>query len=310
MAKLKISLVVVALKLLQSCGGSSTDEANSINLSPCGDDYTESERGVNVQIVDDYNQSLHEMIVCGNMTYTISSAVMKFMVDLLSGNSSVIPNGVTYDGEGGYLAGSEDFTEVSMKVEFMNGLTSSLGEKDTVITPNLFEADNYLTGVSVTESELGYLVSFSDVGPLVELLGYGTEPTSPITILKTDLLNPTSFSIGVKEIYQRMSVNVLNEQNESTIAYDVQIEEGTALSQVLAGNFKYEVIDATVSRPDLQSQTLDTTSWELEFSGASVNAGSLTGSVSFSSTGGLFLFDGSLTFENSNFGTPSISCQE
>jgi len=231
---------------------------------------------------------------------TLSKAVITFITEVALGTSSgSVPEGVVFQDGGRYVFSSGT---TSMTITFINGEDSSLGTTGSVITPNLFDPDNYLIGSDASVSLESIEITFDSVGPLVELLGFGANPESPISI-PVSLSGLTDRGIGVDNLMVASEILVDDEQRESVITYEVDLREGTTLEEVLEGSFKYDIADASVER---SNQSITNKTWDLDFSDGS--SGSLTGTVTFEARGGVFDYDGTLTWEDSGFGEPTYEC--
>ena len=270
----------------------------------CFTGFTDSQISDNTQIVEDYNQSIHELIACGNITVALCKATFGFIIDVISGTSGgTMPEGIAY-GEGG-IYNLTSANGVEMSIVFVNGVTSSLGEAGTPIVHNMFEGDNYLIGSDISIDFDGAEIAFDETGPLVELLGFGPNPESPITI-PVSLAGLKDIDPYIEDLLVESNILVNDEQNKSVITYNVEMSDGTRFEEVLDNTFSFEVVDASVQRSDL-NQVLTNTSWELNFNkGESSTA--LNGVVAFEVLNGLFDYKGSLSWNNSGFGEALIAC--
>lgn len=97
--------------------------------------------------------------------------------------ADLLPESFAHSADGAYRNASGDIT---LKVYF--GKDYEAGKTGELIVPTLFRAGSYLQGAKVTLEDFTATVSFSGVGPLVELLGFGTMPPNPfkLGILESD----------------------------------------------------------------------------------------------------------------------------
>ena len=176
-----------------------------------------------IRIVVDYDQSIHEMVACGGLNVTLVGAVTSGIVDAIINNSSdATPLEWEFQGDGMYYTNSAD---AEMTTRFYANQDFSFAAEGEALTENLFLVDTYLVGARVEanidindpfNSEVS--LTFDDVGPYVELLGYGENPTSPI-MLDTSAWNRIEDALGALVFDSQVSVN--DEQSVSTVRYDV-----------------------------------------------------------------------------------------
>ncbi len=130
----------------------------------------------------------------------ISSAglLVQFLLDALIAQSVATltdeaadgPSDVSWDGAGTYTAIGDDGTTVVASFQWGAGFETA--PSGTPILEDLFAPGSYLANatVDVDPSTLDLLISFDETGPLVELLGYGPAPTSPVRLSLTNLVLP------------------------------------------------------------------------------------------------------------------------
>jgi hypothetical protein len=309
MRNLNAYLLLSLFFLLASCSGDDDDDNDDKmeEEETCFTGFSEAEISDNTQIVEDYNQSIHELIACGNITIALCQATVSFISEVATGAATgTTPQGIEFGESGVYKFTSGN--NVSMSIVFVNGVTSSLGEAGTPIVHNMFDANNYLIGVNASLSATELKLSFNETGPLVELMGFGANPESPIIIPLT-LAGLSEIEVKIDDLLVTSEISVDDPQNNSVITYEVELSEGTTFESILNGDFNYEVVDAAAERSDLEQNLVNTT-WNLNFSNEGSNSGALTGDVAFEVFGGLFDFQGTLTWMDSGFGTSLIECQE
>ena len=149
----------------EECSDTSCDSDENMNISlpeseplvvdqeeiaDCTEGLSQSEINSNLLIVDNLNNSYHEMIVCGGLYFNMIFALIDLVRDLLEDASNVkLPDGYTTDGKGTYTAQASGFTDVQMDVQFFFGEDYEVGAKGDLIPYNLFDPDTYLVNPSV-----------------------------------------------------------------------------------------------------------------------------------------------------------------
>lgn len=310
-------LLAVSLLLQFACTSNSNTESTALpsvqeQLASCTQNLSNEQITDNVRYVEDYNQSLHELIACGNMTFQLIDVIQKTISSLISGTAAGLPSGLVFN-EGTYQVTPPGYSEPVMSIVFKAKVDSSLGKAGELIVHQLNDVSNYLTNPSSTEPSLERTeieLSFEGLGPLVELLGFGTSPTSPIILDESYILKPSKLTSKFSELLEaELLVSVRDSQNEtSTINYDVKTP-ASAILAIFEGDTEmaYEVLEANGARSDL-NQTMTNNNFDLTFLNGS--QGAMNGQVDFSVSGGVFDYAATLTYEQSMFGSPSYRCAE
>ena len=112
----------------------------------CQDAADEDMQKDTVRIVYDFEKSVHEMVVCGGLTFALISALIDLIVELVVDPSSLrAPDAFTYDVEThSYTSPPSGFGQTTMSVQFFE--TDDSGE-EMLITHDLFKASSYLTEI-------------------------------------------------------------------------------------------------------------------------------------------------------------------
>ena len=151
-------------------------------LAACKGSASSTDLARAVQIGQDFNESCHEMVVCGGLNASMSTAIIQILINAAAGSSSD-PKGFTFDGKGNWHA-------EQMDVQFLLGFDTSFGKKGDLVTFNPFDVNNYFTGAKVEATASADLsgniktslqIGFTGVGPGFELLGIDAK-TSPVTV--------------------------------------------------------------------------------------------------------------------------------
>lgn len=292
-------LVAVAMILNAGCGTPARDPGGEIDdsaLAACTSGMSQSDIDNNLQITMQFDESVHEMIVCGGLTVTLIGAVIQVGYNMAVGEATgSAPDGMVYQ-DGKYLVDVQGVNAVKMEVEFFYGADYEVGKTGEPIKYDLLDPNNYLVGASgeFSLSKGKGTVTFDSTGPLVELLGFGATPESPKTLSLNDL-NQLTAEFG--KITMRSTIVVNEEKGTSNFGYNVKTED-LKLSEVL-GTIQYNVVSVSGSRSDT-SQSLATTSWDVKYADG---VHGLDGTITFDVTGGDF--DYSVLFEYPS--TPSAN---
>ncbi len=289
-------------------------------LSPSGDSSSAGDENLlrdcrgdanaqaHVDIAVDYDQSIHEMVACGGLNVTLVSSVTVGIVDAIIDNrSDATPTDWEFQGDGVYYTNGGG---AEMTTRFYANADFSFAAAGDTLTENLFLVDSYLVGARVVANidisdpfSSSVELTFDDVGPYVELLGYGENPTSPIA-LDTSAWDRVKASLGSLDFDSDISVD--DTQSVSTVRYDVKTGRMPASSLLSGAGMGYELQMASATREDL-GQSLIVEDWGIEFVDGS--PGALTGTIQFRVEGDAFDYFGSLTYDNDTFGTPEYRCE-
>lgn len=324
--RLALALLIcpTSIYLASACGGSSKkdeepEERSSLSKYPdlqqCASGLTDAEILDHIRIVDDYNRSLHELVACGSMTWKLFEAFQAVVAGLITGTPAEIPSGITYDpATSMYLVQPDGYSTPIMKIGFYAKVDSSLGATDELIEHDFFQTDNYLTdvkspleGISNPLEVTSANLEFGAAGPLVELLGFGAAPASPIELDSSVIFAPKKLAAKFSDLVAaKLLVDIKDTQSQTTkIDYQVESPPEAMLALFNSKNMSYEVKGVSGSRSEL-SQALANTKWTLEFVNGS--PGALVGTVEFTVSGGKLPFSGYLTYQNTQWGKPTIYC--
>jgi len=260
-----------------------------------------------VRIVEDYDQSIHEMVACGGLNVTLMASVTSGIIDAIIDNRpDATPPQWEFRAEGVYYTNNAD---AEMTTTFYANEDFSFAAQGEVLRENLFLVDTYLVGARVEadfdiNDPLATTVrlTFDAPGPYVELLGYGDAPQSPIE-LDTSAWDRVQDALGALVFDSQVSVD--DQQSVSTVRYDVHTTQMPASALLSGTGMGYELDMADASREDL-GQSLVVENWGIEFVDA--NPGALTGAIDFRVEGGEFEYYGSLVYADSTYGEPEYRC--
>ncbi|MCA9649229.1 MAG: hypothetical protein H6712_13845 [Myxococcales bacterium] len=280
--------------------GDVTDIEGREDLRECAGDLSQDEIDLNLQISADYAQSLHEMVACGGLAVRLCQGVSSGIIDaLLTNSSDATPDGWTYQGEGVYRTGNAG---TDMTTRFYVTEDYSFAAAGEVVTYDVFQLESYLVDpvVAVDLSTGRTELRFSAAGPLVELLGLGAEPHSPMQL---SLGDTQALNDRLEELEFDSIVVVDDPQGDSTIQYHTQSPRMPAKALLAGVSMEFELVEATGKRDDTD-QDLVVDEWTIEFA----DGKNLIGSSLYHVLGGSFGFSGEAAFDDSSYAQTSVSC--
>ena len=287
-----------------SAGSSdSSDTAGSIDFQECRGDATDAEVTDTIAIVDAYDQSLHEMVACGGLNVLLCTSVVSGVVEaIIDQRNDATPDDWEYQGEGVYYTSG---AMADMTTRFYLSEDFEFGQSGDLVTENLFLVDSYLVNARLVVTDVlsgeGEL-RFDAPGPLVELLGYGPNPESPLSVSLNDL---TSIEGKLGALEFDSNVQVEDPRDSGTIIYHLKTERMPAAALINGSAMGYELEMASGNRESL-GQELIVDDWSIEFVNGSV--GALQGTIDFHVDGNHFDFAGTMVYNNSTYADPELSC--
>jgi hypothetical protein len=247
-------------------------EAPSAGFLRCEADVSVSFEAEAELLVEDLRVSLSEMIGCGRLTVDLAGAVRSGIVDaILDNRPDATPAGWRYEGNGLFTTSA---ARADMQTRFFLAGDFSFGSRGDVVEHNVFRVDSYLVGARLRipdplsfRAELHY----DAAGPLVELLGYGTEPPNPILV---DLDTLTGLGDEIAALQFESDVSVEDVDGDSTILYRLGTDRMPANALLTGAGLRYR-LESLVARRD--GMDTEVTGWSSEF----FVSGTVQGSVSF-----------------------------
>jgi hypothetical protein len=258
-----------------------------------------------VRIVYDFEKSVHEMVVCGGLTFTLIGALIDLIVELAVDPSSLkAPDAFRYDTEtNSYITPPAGFGQTTMSIQFFE---TDENDEEILITHDLFKASNYLTGirpeVNVRRRRLD--IHYNETGPLVHLLGFGETPPNPIQLGINDASRLASEVIGLKF---KMIIELSDERDYAETTYRVESPLTVINTALDSSILQTDLIEVSATREAL-SQSLDVTEWDLEYKDGRI--GAMNGLVSFDVMSDPFQYQGVFTYENAGHPDIDLSCSE
>lgn len=228
-------------------------------------------------IVWDYEQSVHELITCGQLNMKLTQAVLTSFSTVL-GDPSSLPEGWTYT-DGAYTIQGQG---VSMDIVFQYGPDTPIGQQDGDISYDLFDPATFLVNPVTSRDNDTYIVSYDEPGPLAALLGQGSDPPNPIRLDPAALSAAQAILGGLKA----KAVIHLDDARTATVTYHLESPEQVITSLLFGQQIDYDMVDASAVRDDL-GQQMTTTVWDITYNDA---LHGLMGSIEADVVGGPFDF--------------------
>ncbi|MCX4245261.1 hypothetical protein [Paraliomyxa miuraensis] len=280
-------------------------------LAACTRGMTLAEIEDAVSITFDFEQSAHEMVACGGLVFGIVSALVEGIIELAEDPSaSTLPEGYTYDGEGTYYVDPATFNDLRMEVRFYLDRDYSFGSRGELVPGNLFLMSSFLqdaqTTIEIDDSGLFPVIDMrihhEGPGPMVELLGLGPNPPSPI-VVTDDVWTAAYETLGALEV--EAVIFFRDHPGVSTIEYDVDSPRMLARSFLEGSAMSLNMVGADGWRADL-GQDLDVDVWTVEYADGSV--GALDGDIDFTVRGGPFDYVSKLRYHHSGWPVIGLEC--
>jgi len=282
------------------CSAGAADDW-SLEIEECADATDQSSMNETLAAAVDLETSYHEMIACGGLLFDMTLALVDVLLDLTLGVITEQPTGFSWTGDG-YMSTPDPATE--MTVTFRYGDDFEVGAEDDVVNHDLFDADNYLVDPTVG-LDLGAgetLLYFEGTGPLVELLGFGPRPSSPIRIGLDDV-NALGGEFGRLKLQSEVQVDTSS--GNTAVTYHIGVGPKRLNPLLGQGEIAMDHLGTTATRGDID---LVTTSWNITFVDGSIAA--LRGDTSLEATGGAFDYDVDFVYDDATWADVSVQCAQ
>ena len=258
-----------------------------------------------LQIARDFEDSCHEMVICGGLLAAFTVTLVEVLINAASGKSTE-PGGFVYVGQGRYAAG----TQMELTLKLAKDMT--FGKAGDVIDFDLFNVANYFTSaklaasasISTTgEAKTSLSIEFEGTAKGYELLGL--KPGADGTI-QTDLAT-ISKNLGASILIET-KISMSDERESSTIVYELE-SPATLLSSYLAsGPMDMRLVEVAGSASST-GQSITVKNWAMQFK-ASSSSGTLDGSIDFEIRGGAFDYVAKFTYPHRKAPDVALSCAQ
>lgn len=280
-------------------------------LAACTEGLSPREIEDAVAITFDFEVSAHEMVACGGLVFGIVGALVEGIAELVQDpTASTLPEGFTLDDEGTYFVAPAVFNDLRMEVRFHLGRDYSFGNEGDIVKENLFLMSSYLvdaqTEIHVDTSTwpvtIEAEITHAGPGPLVELLGLGADPPSPI-VVTDEILTRAQAHLGDMKV--DAIIFFADHPGVSTIEYDVESPQMLARSLLTGAAMDLAMVGADGWRNDLE-QDLDVDVWTVEYADGGV--GALDGDIDFTVRGGPFDFVSRFHYDGTGWPEIELAC--
>jgi hypothetical protein len=248
MTRLLLSTVLVTS--LVACGSSKSDPTNA--LGECADPGEIDEATL---IAWDFEQSIHEMVQCGNLGAQLNQSLYQAAATLLM-NPTQAPEAFSYS-DGKFRVEQAD---VTMTMTLTCGAFSVGCAEGDAVDADPFLVESYLVGAQPQEFDGATLViPYDEPGPLVKLLGKGANPANPIRISAAEL---AVFVNNVHQLRVNTVIDLDTPVNDSTVTYSLKTGRIDLKELHETNEFEYELKSASASRFD---QAAEPSLWDITF---------------------------------------------
>ena len=253
------------------------------------------------QIAKDFDQSIHELVVCGGIAANISVSFMDGILKSALGKDPK-PEDWTYVGEGRWEAGGG-----MMYAEFILPFDTSFGVKGDVITFDVFDVENFFKGfrgvASASADSTGKVktklsIEFTEPGPGFELLGVNYTEGQNAIELDFDAMVENFGKIGLDQ-----EVIVEDVKGDTTVSYNV-VAKNVPLANLVfaAGPSNMDIVSAGATN-SVTGQTLTVKNFNMVYQGG--GARTLDGTLDVEVTGGAFDYGAFFSFPHR--ATPDVT---
>ena len=272
-------------------------------LESCRGSAASTEVEDDLQMAADFKESCHEMVVCGGLNASLTTSLIGVFIDAAAGKNSGGPSGFVFDGKGTWAAGTR------MDVDLHLGADTSFGKKGDLIVFNVFDVSTYFTGAQIkatasvntkgeTTTSLG--MSFTGLGPGIELLGLGPSPQSPL-VIDSDKIGA---ALGAMQLHARVHMN--DTHGDSRIVYELEMPMTTVGAMASGAPTPMNLLDVHGTRGN--GQVLTVTDFGIAY--RDIGAGYLEGSIAFEVTGGAsFAYGATFTYPRRSAPDVALSCE-
>jgi hypothetical protein len=279
------------------------DDPNHPGLEACKGAVSPNGLENTLEIAQSFKQSCHELIVCGGLSASFSTAIIGVMIDAAAGTDS--GSKFKFDGQGTYVSTPSDVTGTSMDLSLYLAADTSFGKAGELIKVNLLSVESYFTGAKVTatasidtsgktKTSLG--ITFTGKGPAFELLGL-SDAQSPLTI------DAEKISDALGKIQMSTKIHVDDKQSHSSFRYELESPKVSVGSVIKGDPLPMTLVSVSGARADT-AQSLAVTKWEIRYLDTSAG-GYLDGTIGFAISGGPFAYG--VTFDYPRRKTPDVT---
>lgn len=271
-------------------------------LETCTAGMSEAEVDAALEISRAFRQSCHEMVVCGGLNASFSFALIQLLVNVAAGGDTR-PSGFTYEGDGYWRASDV------MTIRLHLPADTSWGRAGDPITFDVFDINNYFTGVSIVasasidltgETRTSLSIAFEGTGPGAELLGLGGEVASPIEV------DAEAIAQAIGQVTMRNDIVVDDERDDTHILYTLR-GMPTPIGELGNDGAQGMELVGVTGENAVTGQRIEITSWGMEYR-AGV-ARTLDGTVDFAVTGGPLEYTAHFAYPHRSSPDVTLGCR-
>lgn len=269
-------------------------EAEVVELAECADGADVDDT---IRIAEEFESSAHEMIQCGSLTFQLIGAVIA-TAEQWSGSPAQVPSAFSFDQ--GVFTTTGDGVRMDLALQYGPG--SPGGAAGALVEADPTDPDAILVGASAERDGDTTTVTYTEPGPLVELLGLGEAPPNPLVLTADDVARFAE-NLGTLEV--AVTIEVDDPVDASVVTYTIA-EPPVALALMILESRLHMGADAGAAVREDLGQQLATTVWDVEF----VNGvNQLVGTIEADVSGGPFPFHAKYTYDGlSTYPLTEITC--
>lgn len=302
--------VAVSMFTLVAAGcsgaGGSGSSGPSRELSACAGGLSDAEIADAIRVTTDFEDSCHELVVCGGLANGLSTSVVQIFIDAALGVAG--RGGLVFDGKDTYRSPPGSVAGTNMDATLHLPKDTAFGKAGDVIPFDLLTVESYFKGanvkaeggISTSGVSVKIKVTYQELGPAFELLGLSA-PAGPNEVT----LEAQPVSRALSAIKLRAKTHVDDKKGASAFVYDLTSPETTLGDLVDGGSLAFALDGVNGTRSD-RSQTLASTRWEVVYAGGKV--GKLDGTIGISVTGGPLPHRATFVYPKSNTAKITYAC--
>ena len=260
-------------------------------LQDCWDGATQQEVDENIFITEQYAGSLATSLEITWLPTLFAIDFLLLYAETVAGAVGGMPPDWTFD-QGVYRY---EKTAAAIAMRVLLTEESGYGPAGTVVTENIFALESYLVGATVVPSQTddSVTITYSEPGPLVELLGLGPTPPNPLTLTaaERDTIVASLGKLAIEPDYISYGVT-------GPVTVDLHwVSPPETIASIAQGDLPIDIqlVKVDAHREDL-NQDLSTEIWDVDQTGGDVG-----GYTTFTVSGGKFPYRGRIDFTSTPF---------
>lgn len=213
-----------------------------VDVGACTDHVSAVSVGDHLTIAYEAEDALVPLIGTVNQVRGLAAELeLRWWWLILAPETPLLPEGWEHDGRGTYVrqSGLEDQTRI--EVRFYDGAQ--------LVVPDLFHMSSYLVDPRTVPSEDGEdnLLFHVGPGPLVQMLGLGPDPASPVVFDDTDDFALQQF---LERLRVEATIHVHTSPGEATFDYELEIPQTPIGDVAFFDPLELDLVELTARRDD------------------------------------------------------------